>query len=286
MSVNMERTNKLLCTTEYLTLQKVLLCQPQHMSIREIINETQRHYAEDNIDQDLAVKQHKAFVQALRDQGVDVMLLPHVERFPEQVFTRDIGFTIGQQLFVSHMSNGIRQGEDHVLIKWLKEHKYSFHNLQQDSIEGGDVIIDQNTVFVGVSGRTCQNAIQTLKELLPAYNVVPLVIERSYLHLDCVFNVLSPTEALVFSPALHEEDLYQLSSRYELIEVTESEQFKMGANVLSVGHKKVFSLPVNQKVNAQLRQRGYDVIEIDISEIIKSGGSFRCCTLPLVRGQA
>ncbi|WP_368896749.1 arginine deiminase-related protein, partial [Priestia megaterium] len=27
----------------------------------------------------------------------------------------------------------------------------------------------------------------------------------------------------------------------------------------------------------------YKVIEVDISEIIKSGGSFRCCTMPLER---
>lgn len=279
----MPTTKELFCENEYDPLIKVLLCEPQHMRISEIINETQRHYADDNIDQELAAKQHDTFVQSLRSQGIEAVLLPHVEEYPEQVFTRDIGFTIGQRLFVSHMGRGIRQGEDNILIEWLEAHRYPYHNLTRNSIEGGDVIIDRDTVFVAVSGRTSENAIHNLETLLPDYKVVLLPIDRSYLHLDCVFNILSPKEALVFSPALHREDLARLSSRYDLIEVDKPEQFKMGTNVLSIGNGKVYSLPVNEKVNKELLRRGYNVIEVDISEIIKSGGSFRCCTLPLLR---
>jgi N-dimethylarginine dimethylaminohydrolase len=57
----------------------------------------------------------------------------------------------------------------------------------------------------------------------------------------------------------------------------------MGTNVLSIGNKKIISLPVNQDVNSQMRNRGYEVLEVDITEIIKSGGSFRCCTMPILR---
>ncbi|MFD6004940.1 arginine deiminase family protein [Bacillus subtilis] len=46
----------------------------------------------------------------------------------------------------------------------------------------------------------------------------------------------------------------------------------------------MISLPGNRHVNQQLSKRGYHIIEIDLSEIIKSGGSFRCCTMPLIRG--
>jgi N-dimethylarginine dimethylaminohydrolase len=283
MTTNLVKTTKLNCLSEYHPLQVVILCVPRHMSIDEIINETQKHYAEENIDKALAVKQHAEFVHGLQNCGIEVVLLPHEEEYPEQVFTRDIGFTLGERLFVSHMGSGIRQGEDNILIRWLREHDYPFHNLNQDSVEGGDIVIDRDTVYVGVSGRTSTNAVYNLKELLPDFEVIPIPISRSYLHLDCVFNVLSPTEALVFSPALQQKELILLSERYELIEVNKFEQFKMGTNVLSIGHKKVFSLPINQEVNKQLRNRGYEVIEVDISEIIKSGGSFRCCTLPLIR---
>ena len=74
-----------------------------------------------------------------------------------------------------------------------------------------------------------------------------------------------------------------LRSRYEVIEVSEEEQFTLGTNVLSIGYNKIISLPVNKKVNEELRKRGFEIIEVDITEIIKSGGSFRCCTLPIHR---
>ena len=44
-----------------------------------------------------------------------------------------------------------------------------------------------------------------------------------------------------------------LASRYTLIEVSEEEQFTLGTNVLSIGDKKVFSLPQNMEVNKQMR---------------------------------
>lgn len=77
-----------------------------------------------------------------------------------------------------------------------------------------------------------------------------------------------------------------MKKRYEMIEITDDEQFQLGTNVLSIGNKTVISLPVNRHVNQELRKRGYTVIEIDLSEIIKSGGSFRCCTLPIERTSA
>jgi N-dimethylarginine dimethylaminohydrolase len=89
--------------------------------------------------------------------------------------------------------------------------------------------------------------------------------------------------ALIYPNALTKKDIDLFASRYDLIEVSEKEQFQLGTNVLSIGNKRVLSLPVNENVNKQLRTRGFQVIEVDITEIIKSGGSFRCCTLPILR---
>ena len=83
--------------------------------------------------------------------------------------------------------------------------------------------------------------------------------------------------------ALDQKVVDRLSKMYNLIEVSESEQFSMGTNVLSIGQNRVLSLPVNIDVNHQMRQRGFEVLEVDFSEIIKSGGSFRCCSMPIVR---
>ncbi|MGG4488226.1 dimethylarginine dimethylaminohydrolase family protein [Metabacillus idriensis] len=273
----------LACFSEYDSLKRVLVCQPNYMRITEVINETQRHYADENIDVGLAVRQHQQFVKTLEENGAEVIMLTPYEKYPEQVFTRDIGFTLGKTVFVSEMGQDIRQGEEEVLRSWLDSQGYPMQCLKEHRIEGGDVLIDRTSIFVGVSDRTCMNAIEKLQSLVPAFEVIPVPINEKYLHLDCVFNVLSETEALVFPDAFEEKELKMLGKRYNLIEVTETEQFTMGTNVLSIGDKKIISLPVNQNVNQQLRDRGYDVIEVDITEIIKSGGSFRCCTLPILR---
>lgn len=271
------------CQSEYGILKQVVLCEPKYMEIKEVINDVQKKYEDDNIDQELAVKQHRNFEQALRNAGVEIIKLPPSKDHPEQVFTRDIGFTIGNRLFVSEMANPIRQGEEEVLAQWLNNNKIAYKNLSLHSIEGGDVIVDGNRVFVGISDRTCKKAIQNLQKELPDYEIIPIPFNPKYLHLDCVFNILSSEDALIFPEAFEPKIVNLLSSMYHLIEVSESEQFSMGTNVLSIGQNRVLSLPVNREVNYQMKQHGYEVLEVDFSEIIKSGGSFRCCSMPILR---
>jgi N-dimethylarginine dimethylaminohydrolase len=283
MAESPETNHKTFCKNEYDVLKRVILCQPQYMTIREVINETQEHFKNEGIHIERALEQHAEFVKTLKDHGVDVILLPYHKKYPEQVFTRDIGFTIGQTIFVAKMATDIRAGEEDVLKQWLEDEEISYYNLAEELIEGGDVVIDRETIYVGLSNRTDQKAAEQLQRLLNQFKVIPIPFKEKYLHLDCVFNVVSPEVALIYPNALTNKDIELFASRYDLIEVSEEEQFQLGTNVLNIGNKKILSLPVNKNVNKQLRDRGFDVIEVDITEIIKSGGSFRCCTLPILR---
>lgn len=283
MTISSEMEHKTACFTEYDTMKRVILCQPQYMTIRDVINETQKHFKNEGIHIERALEQHEKFVQTLRSHGIEVILLPYHKKYPEQVFTRDIGFTLGETVFVADMASDVRQGEENVLRQWLEDEGFSYYNIIGDHIEGGDVIIDGKTIYVGLSNRTNQMAADHLQRLLSSFEVKAIPFKERYLHLDCVFNVVSPEVALIYPEALTEEDMKLFGSRYELIEVSKEEQFTLGTNVLSIGNKKVLSLPVNKEVNKQLRERGFEVIEVDITEIIKSGGSFRCCTLPILR---
>lgn len=271
------------CTTEYDTLSQVIVCEPTYMKIEEVINTVQKRYAEDNIDVTKALKQHKAFTDTLKQQGIEVISLPAKSEFPEQVFTRDIGFTIGTRVFISEMASPIRQGEENVLREWVGTKGIPFQKMTAGSIEGGDVVVDGNRVFVGVSHRTNHDAINFLEKQLPGYDVIRVPFDASCLHLDCVFTIVSPTHALIYPDALSQEARNILKKHYTLMAVEKEEQFAMGTNVLAIGDGKIISLPQNNLVNDKLKANGFDVIEIDFSEIIKSGGSFRCCTMPLTR---
>ncbi|MGM0726442.1 MAG: dimethylarginine dimethylaminohydrolase family protein [Bacillota bacterium] len=271
------------CMSEYDDLQEVLLCSPIYMEIKQIINETQKHFARENISQMKAIAQHKQLIQTLKDHQVRPIMLPANDRFPEQVFTRDIGFTIGHTLFVSSMAAPVRQGEEQLLKEWAQGKGWKTVTLTNGTIEGGDVLVDQTRVFVGTSKRTNPAAIHELKKGLPDHDIIPIHLPPHILHLDCVMNILSHDEILIYPEAFKKEDLHLLQTHYHLIEISEQEQFTLGPNVLSLGQKKVISLPINQQTNAALTAHGYTVIEVDFSEIIKSGGSFRCCTLPIRR---
>lgn len=271
------------CQSEYDKLQRVIVCEPTYMEIQDVINDVQKQYIDENIDKEIAKSQHKKFINKLEENEVEVIRLPASEQFPEQVFTRDIGFTLGDEVFVAEMASDIREGEEDTLERWLRSSNTLFQKLRANKIEGGDVIIDRGTVFVGISSRTSIDAVRELDAKLPDHEIIPVPFNEKYLHLDCVFNILSPNVGLIFPQALDDDTVAMLSEKYTLIEVSEAEQFTMGTNVLSIGHEKVFSLPQNKEVNKQMSARGFNVIEVDFSEIIKSGGSFRCCSMPVER---
>jgi N-dimethylarginine dimethylaminohydrolase len=282
MSSPVEDQSKTNVNTEYDALKKVILCQPKFMAIEDVINDTQKQYAEENIDVELAMKQHEEFEKLLREHGVEVIKLPSSEQFPEQVFTRDIGFTVGEDVFVAEMASDIRKGEEEALEEFLEDENIPYQTTT-DRVEGGDVIVDRDKVYVGISSRTSEEAVRKLQRDLPKHNIIRVPFNEKYLHLDCVFNILSPEIGLIFPEALSTDMVETLSNTYKLIEVSAEEQFTMGTNVLSIGDGKVFSLPQNEQVNTAMRAHGFEVIEVDFSEIIKSGGSFRCCSMPLER---
>ncbi|ASF38754.1 hypothetical protein CEH05_06355 [Halobacillus halophilus] len=276
-------SNRIHCRTEYSALKKVLVAKPSFMKISTVINETQKHYEDVNIDIPRALDQHETFVHVLKEHGVEVVELSAHPELHEQVFTRDIAFVIHDQLFVASMNEEVRLEETSLLKEWLYENSIPFQEPFLSSIEGGDVLIDGKTIWIGKSGRTSSESIETLREQLPSYTIEPLDLEDDILHLDCVFNIISDHTALVYPPSFTDSGLDKLQSRFNLIPVTREEQFHMGPNVLSIDEGKLITLPQNQRLNDELHSKGFQIIPIDFSEIIKSGGSFRCCTLPLLR---
>ena len=69
MAESPETNNKTFCMSEYDELKRVILCQPQYMTIREVINETQEHFKDEGIHIERALEQHGKFVKTLKDHG-------------------------------------------------------------------------------------------------------------------------------------------------------------------------------------------------------------------------
>lgn len=279
----MRLLNKVICNNEYDQLKQVVVTPPTYMRIDHVINETQKYYQDTNIDIDKALSQHHYFIKVLQDHGVDVLEIEPTSALNEQVFTRDIGVTIGNQVIVAEMATEQREQETVYLKQFLAERSFPYQEIHLGSIEGGDVLIDQQTIWVGISQRTTEKAVQSLKKLLPDYRIEPIHLADGILHLDCTFNILSPEVALIYPNGMVEQDYHKIKSHYQCINVDQTEQFTLGTNILSIEEGKVISLPENKQTNTKLREADFEVIEVPFNEIIKSGGSFRCCTMPIYR---
>ena len=150
-------------------------------------------------------------------------------------------------------------------------------------LEGGDVLVDGNTIFVGISERTTIESVKYLKESLGnEYEVIPLYLKPKFLHLDVVFTIINPNLALIYKDGFEKSSL-ELLKKYKMIELTEKEQFQLGTNVFVLDRKTIIVNSKHERIISEIKKHDLDVIEIDFSETAKDGGAFRCTTCPLER---
>jgi N-dimethylarginine dimethylaminohydrolase len=271
--------------SEFGRLRSVLLCSVENFKLHPPINVTQRHYYQtDPPKLDILQAQQAAFVRALEDHQVDIKWAAPQSESPVQINTRDVATVIGDTLLVCSMKEPLRQREPDALNDLLTELESPVMRVGTGVVEGGDIILDGDTLYAGLSERTDTAGLDWLRSHFgDRFHVQALRLLPPFLHLDVVFNLVGNDAALIYPPALQPEDLDLLRGRYTLIEVTESEQFALATNVFSLSPDVVISERENTRVNPLLRALGKTVVEVPYSEVIKIGGSFRCSTCPLIR---
>lgn len=280
--------------SETAPLRSVIVGYPDNFLqvVPEIINETQRKFYDspDAPTAEAVTAQLNGFIDVLRARDIEV-LQPHpLPYIPDQMMTRDIGVVIGDTFVVTTMAAKSRRhewrGYAH-LFERFPEHVKILFGPEDLVLEGGDVIVDRGKVFVGIGQRTTLAGAAWLMQLVPDHEIVPITLRglhhgEDVLHLDCSFLPVGDGHALIYPGGMREIPA-SVRDTYDLIEVTREEQQRLGTNVLSLDPSTVISQPTSTRINAELRERGIEVIEVPYSEPPKTGGSFRCCTLPLHR---
>ena len=233
-----------------------------------------------------------SFRTALQAAGVTVhepRLAPNSVQ--DQTCPRDIGFVIGDTFVVAGMRSPSRteefEGIRHILSDWSGP---VVEVPQGMSLEGGDVIIDGEVVYVGAGQRSDPAGTEFLtSQFGHSHTIVPLPTTpatdgEDILHLDCTFQPLGLGHALIY-PAGLSHIPETLHSRYAWIEVTQDEATALATNIFSVApdHLIARTHPACARVNAELRTAGYRVTEVAFNAVPSTGGSFRCATLPLRR---
>ena len=258
----------------------------------EIINESQRqwYHGPDAPTPAAVTEQLNGFIDTLTARGITVHQPHPLPYLPDQMMTRDIGVVIGDTFVVTTMAAKSRRhewrGYAH-LFEHFQEHVKVLFGPEDLVIEGGDIVVDRGKVFVGIGQRTTLAGAAWLMQLVPDYEIVPVNLSglddgEDVLHLDCSFLPVGDGYALIYPGGIRDIPA-TLRETYELIEVTREEQKMLGTNVLSLSPDCVVSRDDSVRINSEMRARGIEVIELPYSEPPKTGGSFRCCTLPLHR---
>ena len=275
-------------------LEAVVLGIGQDMGEPLDINPVSKYHMEKGTyptEQDIQ-REIKTFEEVLTSQGIQVYR-PELITHTDQIFTRDIGFVIEDKFIVANMLEAARQRE-------LPGIQYLLNQLEVNAtlkpppaarVEGGDVLLWGDHIFVGISYRTNIGGYEFLKTSFPHKHVhaLPLVVsdnpDEHVLHLDCTFQPVGKDQAIIYHDGFAEKPkiLYDLFAPEKLIEVTLDEKTRMFPNVFSIGPDKVVVERTFVRLKEELEQRGFQVFEVDYTETSKLSGLLRCSTLPLRR---
>jgi N-dimethylarginine dimethylaminohydrolase len=229
---------------------------------------------------------------ALKSEGVEVFR-PNNLSSRKQIFTRDIGFVIDNKFIVANMKEPVRKGEiegiEHVLDQIKPQDILEVP--EGATIEGGDVLVHNDYVFVGISKRTNQAGYEFLKASFPNKKVVALNVvvsddpKKNILHLDCAFQPVGEKYAIIYEDGFQEKSqvIYDLFGEENLIKVSQEQMNRMFPNIFSISPKKVLVEQGFTELIEALENRGIECIKVKYAETSKLSGLLRCSTLPLIR---
>ncbi len=267
-------------------LKRVLLSKPEYLKAAKI-NEIAKKW-DDDLDIDKMMKEHAEVVKAYEENGVKVEFLDADPDRPNSVFARDFGGCVKEGYILGNFKLPLRYKEHVDYEAKMKELGIPVvAKVEKGLFEGGDfMFIDEKTIAVGMADRTNEEGVEEIrKQLKPyGYEVIGVKVKQEYLHLDMCFNLVDDNLAVAYEEGLPQEFREFLKQRgIEIIKVPEEAIFKHGCNLQALGDHKVLSLKQNVEVNRQLREHGMQVIELDVTEILKAGGGPHCMTFPLER---
>lgn len=268
---------------EFAPLQKVAVCHGISVPICEEYSSTdpqENKWGWVKWDKELLLNQQDVFFSTLQKYNVDLLEIKTQPKLLWQMYTRDVGFVIRENLYFANKRTLIaRNGEIELLVEAVDVDKDHIKEIP-GKIEGGDVLVDNGDAFVGISNRTNEEAIAELSKYV---EVKSFYLGDDVMHLDTVLTLLPKNNALVCLEYFKAEDQAYLKSRFNLIPVTKEERLLLGTNVFVVNPETIFVEKSSKRVQEELSKVGFRIESVAYSEPIALGGSFRCTTLPLIR---
>jgi dimethylargininase len=241
-----------------------------------------RYFGTGPTDVDLARKQHEDYCELLRQEGVEVTVLDADHNHPDCMFVEDQAVVVDGHILLPTPGHPSRVAEQPPIANFLME---SLEGIQtctmggEARMDGGDIIRLGNLFFVGRSSRTNDLGIAALRSLLDFFDYELRIIDipGHALHLTSISS--TPTDQLIMVPEdyLPKDAFGELPDGCEVVWMPAEEAY--GCNTIGLPGNKVMIAEGYPVVEAELINRGLEVIKIDMSEIRAADGSLTCCSI-------
>ncbi len=234
-------------------------------------------------DISFAKEQHAAYVQALLDCGLEVTILPADDNHPDCIFVEDQAIVVDGHVLLPVPGHPSRVAEQPPIADFLSRQLNGFQvcGMFGDArMDGGDILRLGNIFFVGLSERTNEQGIETLRSLLNhlghELRIINIPTEKA-LHLTSISS--TPTDNIILTAEgyLAPEDFGELPEGCEILMMPEEEVY--GCNTIGFEDGRVLVPEGYPTVVEALKGKGLTPILLDMSQIREADGSITCCSI-------
>jgi N-dimethylarginine dimethylaminohydrolase len=268
---------------------RILMCPPDYFEVDYVINPWMDGNA-GALDLALAGEQWAALHAAL-SACAEVELLAPQPGLPDLVFTANAGFVYGDRAVPSHFMPHERRPEEPYLKAWFQQQGFDVRILPDNiAFEGaGDALIDRGGpwLWVGHGFRTEIEAHAYLRDWFDLELVSIRLVDPRFYHIDTCLCPLEGGFLLYHPPAFDAESRAEIERRVskdKRIPVSVENAGHFACNAVNIGDR-VFVNRARGELVAALEQRGFQVVQLGLSEFLKAGGSAKCLTLKLTEAR-
>lgn len=265
--------------------KRVLMCRPEFFTVSYRINPWM--HPEDPTSTATAVAQWEVLYRTYVDLGFEVDLIEPIPGLPDMVYAANGGFVLDGIAYGASFTYAQRQPEGPAYMDWFRAHGFDVREPAEINEGEGDFLLAGDVILAGTGFRSDSRSHQEVERIFGREVVSLQLINPSFYHLDTAIAILSdgtgadPANIAYLPSAFDEASLAELDRRFpDAVVVSEQDAAVLGLNSFSDGHHVVIASRADD-FGRQLRERGYEPIGVDLSELLLGGGGVKCCTLEL-----
>ncbi|WP_431047802.1 dimethylargininase [Streptomyces sp. P1-3] len=265
------------------TARRYLMCPPTHFKVTYSINPWMDPAKP--VDLPLALAQWEDLRDRYRDLGHTVEELEPHRELPDMVFAANGATVVEGRVLGARFAHSERTAEAAAHRAWFRAHGYADVYEPEHINEGeGDFAVTASWLLAGRGFRSSPLSHPEAQEFFGRPVIGLDLVDPRYYHLDtalCVLDDSTDTEVMYYPGAFSAGSKAVLARLFpDAIIAEETDAAALGLNAVSDG-RHVLLPQAAVGLFGPLRERGYEPIGMDLSELLKGGGSVKCCTQEL-----